>query len=298
MARFRKIDPRIWADEKFRHLIPQDKLIALHCLTSSQANRIGIFYLSPALAAEQLGMKAEGYAKGIQRVCDTLGWGIDEAVNVLYMPTWWRYNGGIGHLTLRGYLEDLHEVPQTPLLQEFMANRTHLSDRESAELDTFAMGMPRVCQGYLPKSAQETETETETELETELETETSSCPAGSQRNRSERTAAVELVLNHYREHHTRANPGEPDRKRILARLAEGFSADDLIEAIDGNHRDPYCCGENPGGKKYHTLELIFRDSAHTQKYIEVPAAGAARFNEKERRGIEAGQRFIEKGNTQ
>jgi len=124
---------------------------------------------------------------------------------------------------------------------------------------------------------------------------TKPCPAGSQRNRSERTAAVELVLNHYREHHTRANPGEPDRKRILARLAEGFSADDLIEAIDGNHRDPYCCGENPGGKKYHTLELIFRDSAHTQKYIEVPAAGAARFNEKERRGIEAGQRFIEKG---
>lgn len=165
MSRFRKIDPRIWADEKFRRLSQSDKLIALHCLTSAQTNRIGIFYLSPGLAIEQLGMKPDGYAKGMRRVCDTLGWGIDEVVNVLFMPTWWKYNGGVGHLTIRGYLDDLHEVPQTPLQQHFMANRVYLSDRESTELDTLAIPMPRV-------SAQETETETETEQEQDTETET------------------------------------------------------------------------------------------------------------------------------
>jgi len=298
MARFRKIDPRIWSDEKFRHLIPQDKLVALHCLTSTQANRIGIFYLSPALAAEQLGMQPEGYLKGLQRVCDTLKWAFDEAVNVLYMPTWWRYNGGIGHLTMRGYLDDLHELPQTTLLQEFMKNATYLSDAESAELDTMAKGM----QGVSPQET-ETETETETELEqekekeTEPEKETSTCRAGSQPDRPGLTAAVDAAIAHYETIHPKAKPGEPDRKRILARLKEGFSAADLIEAIDGNHRDPHCSGENANGKKYHTLELIFRDSSHTQKYIEVPATGAARFNEKERRGIEAGKRFIEKGKS-
>jgi len=54
MARFRKIDPRTWRDEKFRHLDPLDKLIAFYILTG-QTNRIGIFNFSPAMAVEEIG---------------------------------------------------------------------------------------------------------------------------------------------------------------------------------------------------------------------------------------------------
>ena len=51
MAKFRKVDPRIWNDEKFQSLPPLDKLLAVYALTG-QCNRIGIFKFSIALAAE------------------------------------------------------------------------------------------------------------------------------------------------------------------------------------------------------------------------------------------------------
>ncbi|TMQ30091.1 MAG: hypothetical protein E6K65_06690 [Nitrospirae bacterium] len=41
-ARYRKIDPRIWTDEKFRLLTGEQQRIALYILTA-QTNRIGRF---------------------------------------------------------------------------------------------------------------------------------------------------------------------------------------------------------------------------------------------------------------
>ena len=53
MARYRKIDPRTWKDEKFRVLLSEEKLIAFYVITA-QSNRIGLFNFSPAMAAEDL----------------------------------------------------------------------------------------------------------------------------------------------------------------------------------------------------------------------------------------------------
>lgn len=47
--KYRKIDPRIWRDEKFRRLTAVQKLVAVYCLTA-QANRCGIFAFSTAFA--------------------------------------------------------------------------------------------------------------------------------------------------------------------------------------------------------------------------------------------------------
>jgi hypothetical protein len=80
---------------------------------------------------------------------------------------------------------------------------------------------------------------------------------------------VAAVIDAYRKHHPRARPGDVERKLIRARLAEGNTAADLIEAIDGNHLDPHCCGDNERGKTYHRLKLIFRDADHVTAYREV-----------------------------
>lgn len=82
------------------------------------------------------------------------------------------------------------------------------------------------------------------------------------------TAAVNAVVEAYRLHHPRARPGEKERRKIAARLAEGYSAEDLIAAVDGCHRSPWHCGENPEGKTYQSLDLIVRDSSHVASFIE------------------------------
>jgi hypothetical protein len=142
MAKYRKVDPRIWNDEKFQSLPPADKLLAVYCLTA-QANRIGIFKFSVALASEDLGMPADEVRERLDRVCHTLSWPLDSSRRVLYFPTWWKYNNPGSPKTLVGILSDVHDVPQTPLLEQFKHNTKHLSDSLSDTLcDFFVKGMP------------------------------------------------------------------------------------------------------------------------------------------------------------
>ena len=142
MARFRKVDPRIWNDEKFQTLAPLDKLVALYCLTG-QCNRIGIFKFSIAMAGEDLGIKSTDVRERLDRVCDTLSWHYDDSRRVLYLPLWWRYNSPGSPKTLAGILEDAHEVPKCKLLNLFASNSDSLSDTLSHTLSAFfGKGMP------------------------------------------------------------------------------------------------------------------------------------------------------------
>ena len=140
-AKYRKIDPRIWHDEKFSKLPAEDKLLAIYCLTCSQANRIGIFHLSLSLAAEQTGYPCHTLAKGIPRVCHTLSWRFETSTGVMFFPSWWKYNGECGPKTMQGNMADLHDVPQSELIKEFASERRYLNDDEFSVLT-------RVCQGY------------------------------------------------------------------------------------------------------------------------------------------------------
>lgn len=92
--------------------------------------------------------------------------------------------------------------------------------------------------------------------------------------RKVRASDIDAVVDHYRQYHPRASPGEKERKLIAARFREGRDVSELCEAIDGCHKSPYHCGENPGNKIYQSLELICRDDAHVLRFIEINERGA------------------------
>ncbi|MBK0432725.1 phage replication protein, partial [Klebsiella pneumoniae] len=54
-------------------------------------------------------------------------------------------------------------------------------------------------------------------------------------------------------------------KRIKARLAEGFTADELCRAISGAKGDPWLMGKNPSKKRYDGVETILRDAAQVER---------------------------------
>lgn len=137
-AKYRKIDPRIWKDEKFRSLEPQQKLVAMYCITA-QSNRIGIFSFSIAMAAEETNLTPEEFRRHFDTVCHTLSWGYHEGSRVLYFPTWWKYNCPDNVKAMKGLLRDIDDLPQTPLLKDFCSNRRYLSD---TLYDTLREGMP------------------------------------------------------------------------------------------------------------------------------------------------------------
>jgi len=84
-----------------------------------------------------------------------------------------------------------------------------------------------------------------------------------------RSDQVEAVIAHYRKLHPRARPGEKERRLISARLKDGFTVEDLIQAINGNHASPFHRGENARNRPFQSLELIVRDAKHVQDFVEV-----------------------------
>jgi hypothetical protein len=124
--KYRKIDPRVWRDERFLLLTSEEKLVALYCLTA-QVNRCGIFVFSPAMAAEELGTSPQTFRERFRKVCQTLRWEWDDTRRVLYFPTWWKYNHPENTNVLKGNLSDLSDLPETPLLDRFYENTRYLS---------------------------------------------------------------------------------------------------------------------------------------------------------------------------
>ncbi len=141
---------------------------------------------------------------------------------------------------------------------------------------------------------QEEEKEEERELEKEQEQEHPHSPQGARCGSSSQVLAV---FAHYRTYHARsfAKPsrGSKEWRLIAARLAEGYSVDDLKAAIDGNHRSPYHCGENERSREYHNLELIVRDGGKVTQFMEVPDRCTV-VSEKESRSLRAAQNWLDK----
>ena len=158
MARYRKIDPRIWKDEHFRLLSPQEKLITFYVITA-QSNRIGLFNFSPALASEDLGFSPETFLEGFRKVCFSLSWQYDESSRTLYLPTWWKYNCPENPNVLKACLADLHDLPKTPLFTIFCANFSFLPETFHR---TFQEGLLQPSHKQCPNQEQEQEQEQDT----------------------------------------------------------------------------------------------------------------------------------------
>lgn len=84
-----------------------------------------------------------------------------------------------------------------------------------------------------------------------------------------KTSPVGLVIKHYQTHHpkSRIAPSGDEGKKIHARLKEGFTVEDLCNAIDGCHLSPHHCGKNDTGTKYQSLELIVRNSSKVNQFL-------------------------------
>jgi hypothetical protein len=83
---------------------------------------------------------------------------------------------------------------------------------------------------------------------------------------------VDLVFEAWRYRWSpKAQLDEARRKRIKARLAEGYSAEVLIEAIHNAERDPYLLGGNDRGKRYTGLETLLRDASQVDRLVALEA---------------------------
>lgn len=78
---------------------------------------------------------------------------------------------------------------------------------------------------------------------------------------------VRAVFAAYQRHHPRAKLDAKRRSRIEDRLKDGYTIEELAQAIDGCHGSEWHRGQNDRGRRYTGLELILRDADHVEEFI-------------------------------
>lgn len=56
------------------------------------------------------------------------------------------------------------------------------------------------------------------------------------------------------------------RRKIIERAIGWYGVDGCKLAIDGCKSSAFHMGDNPGGKKYDSIELILRDAEHIERF--------------------------------
>jgi len=147
MARYRKVDPRIWNDAKFRALSNNGKLVFFFLLTHPHMTAIGAMRSSiPGLAAE-IGWTSEAFREAF---VEALAKGMaehDEKASLMWLPNFLRYNPPESPNVIKAWVGSLELLPECDLLSRVVTASVAFAKGLSkgfaeALPEAFAKGMP------------------------------------------------------------------------------------------------------------------------------------------------------------
>ncbi len=162
MARYRKIDPRIWNDIKFRALSDESKLVFLFVLTHPHLTSLGAMRASvPGLAAE-LGWKPEAFREAFR---EALAKGLlehDETASFVWAPRFLRYNGPESPNVVKSWVSSLDLLPECKLKDKVVQQVNCFVE---ALPEAFRKALPEAFAKSMPNQEQEQEQEQEQQRE-------------------------------------------------------------------------------------------------------------------------------------
>lgn len=165
MARYRKIDPRIWNDAKFSALSSEGKLLFLYLLTAPAMTMIGAMPMRASAVAEELGFDSKRYAIRYQELSQM---GIVEYDDrgLFWVKNFLKYNAPDNPKVVISWGNVLDLLPECPLLKKVLKSaQNHCLQRGEGYAEAFkksfgngmAYGMPNP----MPYQEQEQEQEQE-----------------------------------------------------------------------------------------------------------------------------------------
>jgi len=165
VGRYRRLYTRLWKHPNFRRLTDRDKLLALYVLTGPQTNRHGIHSLSLITASEDLKLPPRCTRRSVARLCRAFGWQFDPRSSVMYIPSWFKWNPPDNVNVMKGILNDLNEIPPSPLIAVFAKN---IETLPVTLRPTFAEGLRQRFPNGMPIQEQEQEQEQDLSAEPAL----------------------------------------------------------------------------------------------------------------------------------
>ena len=147
MARFRKIDPRIWNDAKFRALSDHGKLAFLMLLTHPSMTSLGAMRGTIGGLAEELGWSAEAFREAFQEALSKGMVEHDQKACLIAVPNFVKYNAPESPNVVRAWLGALDLLPECELKTRVVARARGFAEGMGkgfleAFAEAFAKAMP------------------------------------------------------------------------------------------------------------------------------------------------------------
>ena len=141
MARYRKIDPRIWNDAKFSSLSNDAKLLFLYLLTSPQTQMIGAVPMRAESVAAELGFDTKRYGIRYQELYK-LGIAEYDDRGLYWVKNFLKYNSPDNPKVVISWRECLDFLPECPLLKKIIDSaKAHCISRGEQYVEAFQKGI-------------------------------------------------------------------------------------------------------------------------------------------------------------
>ncbi|MFZ7112453.1 MAG: hypothetical protein ACOWYE_12280 [Desulfatiglandales bacterium] len=158
MGKYRKVDPRIWNDEKFRQFSDAGKLCFFFLLTHPHMTPLGAMRASiPGLAAE-MGWKEKAFRGAFEEAFSKAMVKVDERACFLWIPNFLKYNGPESPNVVKAWVKCLDDLPECSLKNECLHR-----------VKAFTEDLPEAFTKALPEAFAKTMANQEQEQEQEKE---------------------------------------------------------------------------------------------------------------------------------
>ncbi len=239
MARYRKIDTRIWNDKKFNELSDHGKLAFFLLLTHPHLTPIGAMRASlPGLASE-LRWPLEKLQQALEESFLQDMVRHDESASFMWLPNFLKYNQPESPNVVRSWENHLDYLPECTLKNSVIE---HIKSYTQTLSPTFQEALPQSFGKSMPNQEQEQEQEQKDIL------------SSKQKNSQLKSQAIE-VLNFLNEKTGKKfRPVDTNLKIIIARLKTGATVVECRQIIAMKYRE---WRKNPDMVKYVRPETLF-----------------------------------------
>lgn len=154
MARYRKIDPRIWNDEKFASLSHEAQRAFFFILTHPSMTSLGAFRISAAGMAQELGLTEKGFQEPFRELLSKGIVRYDEKSFLVFAPNFLKYNPPENPNVIKGWAVALDYLPECGLKHEVLLKAKQCASNTDKGLKAFVDAFGDICH-IAPKGFQE-----------------------------------------------------------------------------------------------------------------------------------------------
>src|SRR5687767_3734580 len=115
VTRYRRVRVRLWIEPPFRKLTDSEKVVAIYLLSGPQTSSVGLYRISVASGAEDLGMSVSQFRRRFNAVLPAFGWQHEVESGLLWIPEWIEENAPQNPNIVRAWRRSFDELPESPL---------------------------------------------------------------------------------------------------------------------------------------------------------------------------------------